>query len=304
MGPSFGNGFAAFTVLVLPGLAGFLVWELKENWRLYWATRPRALKAIAIGHHGESMATLLKPGFHSGTIPKLFTKLRRAAWRGDGQALARYKDGIHHVEEAISTFVERQLVSMLNEVSAFAATDVALEDVEIASTRVRVAIACPSVADAGEVVVIQFERQARWLVASVPRLGWIERLDQAQRRIVEIALAGFYKLSAVDLVREQLDALLGEDGDIPLYEIVDEGLVLWLGAALETKVTYDLRRSQPKRRLRGPRPDRRLPELRGCHSVFGREPILWSIWSLSWSEIADGHVPGRVARGPALLRER
>ena len=72
------------TVLVLPGLAGFLVWELKENWKLYRASRAKELGPRAIGHHGETVGRLLRPGFHSGTIPKLFTKLRRAA---EGQTM-------------------------------------------------------------------------------------------------------------------------------------------------------------------------------------------------------------------------
>ena len=80
MGPTLGVSFAAFTMLVLPGLAGFLVWEFKENWRLYRRTRAKTLREVSFGHHGETMVQLLKPGLHSGTIPKRFTKLRRAAW--------------------------------------------------------------------------------------------------------------------------------------------------------------------------------------------------------------------------------
>src|SRR5437660_11513746 len=32
---------AALVIFFLPGLAGFLVWEFKENWKLYRANRPR-----------------------------------------------------------------------------------------------------------------------------------------------------------------------------------------------------------------------------------------------------------------------
>jgi hypothetical protein len=35
VGPTLGASFAAFTVLVLPGIAGFLAWELNSNWKLY-----------------------------------------------------------------------------------------------------------------------------------------------------------------------------------------------------------------------------------------------------------------------------
>ena len=35
--------------------------------------------ARAIGHHGETMVQFLRPGFRSGTLPKLYAKLRRAS---------------------------------------------------------------------------------------------------------------------------------------------------------------------------------------------------------------------------------
>src|SRR5262249_26335691 len=83
VGPPLGVSFAAFAVFILPGFAGFLVWKFKENWALYRSTRPATLREVSIGHHGETMIGFLKPGFHSGTIPKRFTKLRRAAWKSD-----------------------------------------------------------------------------------------------------------------------------------------------------------------------------------------------------------------------------
>ncbi|MEX2560599.1 MAG: hypothetical protein WD403_11830, partial [Pirellulales bacterium] len=61
--------------LVLPGVFGFLVWELKENWRLYQANRPKLLGPVPVGHHGETVVRLLRPGLHSGLLPKLYARL-------------------------------------------------------------------------------------------------------------------------------------------------------------------------------------------------------------------------------------
>jgi hypothetical protein len=91
--------FVTLTILLLPGLAGFLVWELKENWKIYAAnhagTRPvvdtpapigevhrsdlpkTAIEQAVIGSHGETMRGMLRRGFHSGTLPKAFDRLRR-----------------------------------------------------------------------------------------------------------------------------------------------------------------------------------------------------------------------------------
>ena len=65
------------TVWLLPDAFGFLFWETKENWSLYRANRRRLLHAVAVGPHGETIKALLQPGFHSGTVPRLYRRLRR-----------------------------------------------------------------------------------------------------------------------------------------------------------------------------------------------------------------------------------
>jgi len=300
MGSALGNSFAGFTVIVLPGLAGFLVWELKENWRLYRATRPKALGPLAIGHHGESMVAFLKPGFHSGTIPKLFTKLRRAAWKDDERGVAKHKEGLHHVEESIEKFVDRQLVSMLNEVASFEPTDVAVSHVEIGSNRVQIELVCPSIASGR--TTIRFEQQSGWLVASIPEPAWIEQLDDHHRRIFEIALSGFYKLSGVEIVREQVEHVLkGDSKATPPYDIADEGLLVWPARAYDTEAVYNLRSAKLTPTVRGERFDGGLPDLAGRHALFGREPLYWSVWSTAWQQIARGEPPMPLLIGPSLL---
>lgn len=302
MGSAMGNGFAGFTVLVLPGLAGFLVWELKENWKLYRATRPEAMRSLAIGHHGETVASFLRPGFHSGTIPKLYTKLRRAAWKGDERSVTKHHAGLHHVEEAIAKFADRQLVSMLNEVAAFGATDVSLEHVEIGSNRIQITIACPSIGP--DPSTIRFELQSGWIVAGIPTPGWVGLLVDDQRRIFEIALAGFYKLSAVDIVREQVEHALRSSPSRPAppYDIADEGMVVWPGQGFETEAVYDLRSNKLTPTVRGARFDGELFDLGGRHALFGREPLYWSVWSTTWQQIARGDRPMQIIVGPSLLR--
>ncbi len=301
MGEQLAKGFAGFTVLVLPGLAGFLVWELKENWRLYRRTRSKTLRPLAIGHHGETMVRLLRPGFHSGTIPKLFPKLRRAAWRNDAAAAARATEGLHHVEEAVVTFVDRQLVSMLNESAAFRATDVAAGHVEIGSNRIQIELLCPSVAP--EPATIRFELQSGWLVASMRSLGWIGQLASDQREIFEIALAGFYKLSAIDLVREQIEhALVPSPGaTAPPYDVSDEGIVVWPGNAFDTEIVYALRSSRLAPTIRGARYEGPLVDLARRHALYGREPLYWARWSTTWQQIARSEPPSKVIVGPSLL---
>jgi hypothetical protein len=300
LGPTFGPSFAGFSVFVLPGLAGFLVWELNANWKLYRATRAAALGAVSIGHHGETMVAFLKPGFHSGTIPKLYAKLRRAAWKGDEKRAARQREGLHHVEDAIWKFADRQLASMLNEARPFAATDVEIGHVDVGSNRVDIELACPSVG--ATAAVIAFEFQSGWLVVSLPTHGWIDALTAEQRAIFQLALAGFYKLSGVDLVREQLeDVLAGGKGALPPYDISDEGLVVWPGEGYDTELVYDLHAAQPAPKVRGTRWAGHPPELADRRARFGREPLSWVMWATTWEELARGAAPLKFVQGPSLV---
>ena len=299
-GSALGASIGAFTVLVLPGIAGFLAWELNSNWKLYRHNRRAVLGAVAIGSHGETMAALLKPGFHSGTVPKLYAKLRRATWKGQERAVARASEGLHHVEDAVWKFADRQLVSMLNQDLTFRAADVAVDHVDVGSNRLRIDLICPSVA-AG-VTTIAFEEQSSWLVAGMPQLGWLAALDPGQRKVAEIALAGFYKLCGVDVVREQIEDVLIRGGlTAPAYDFADDGLVVWPGPGFDVELVYDIRASDLTATVRGEDFTGTAPTLIGEHALFGREPIQWTAWAMTWERLALGMEAAPILIGPSLL---
>ncbi len=109
------DSFAATTVFFLPGVFGFLVWELRSNWRLYAANRPATLRPLAVGNHGETVVRFLRPAFHSGTLPKRFARLRQAMKAGRDRAAAKHREALHHVEEAMHRLVERDFAGLLHE---------------------------------------------------------------------------------------------------------------------------------------------------------------------------------------------
>lgn len=139
--------FITITVLLLPGLAGFLVWELKENWNLYAANHgqrraaagdspgPSAedLAPAVVGHHGETMRGLLHRGFHSGTLPKAFDRLRAVLYaeiRDDADYPWRLRDAKRHlaeVERMVSVFCDRDLVYALDRSGADPATHLSVQ---------------------------------------------------------------------------------------------------------------------------------------------------------------------------------
>jgi hypothetical protein len=298
-----GVAWAAATVIIagVPGIFGFLVWELKENWRLYEANRPDESRPVAIGHHGETMARLLRPGFHSGTLPKLFARLRRAERRalrtGDRRAARKQREALHEVEEAVRRFVERDLLAVLDRSKSWGGALVECGEVALGSNRVRIELRCPGLSDAG--LRIAFEEQSGWLVAGVAEPGWLGRMSAEQRRALRAALAGLYKYAGVDLLREQVEAALGGAS----YDIADEGLVVWTGPRGETEAVYDLRaEGELTPRVIAGNATAPLPMLSAAPLLYRKVPLPWGLWVDVWEQDQAGKgIPETFLDGVRLL---
>jgi hypothetical protein len=192
------------TLWLLPDAFGFLIWEMKENWKLYRANRPAALEPAAVGPSGETMLRLLKPGFHSGTIPKLFAHLRRAerqaldtgAWRSARAVRQR----LATVEESVRRFVSRDALALLQLSPEWHGKPLTVGGVHLASNQVRVELRHAEYPDTPLRLAIAVEDGL--LVASVEEPGWLGRLTPAEALTLNQAMAGMYKLAGVDLVRQ------------------------------------------------------------------------------------------------------
>ena len=310
----------------IPGVFGFLAWELKENWKLYSANRSSTLRPVRIGHHGESLLRLLCPGFHSGTIPKLFARRRRAARKAhqnpNVNKQARFTEKLHHEAESLRHFVDRELVGLLRESRTFRERSLSVEHIELATNRVAVLILDEDQPD--EPVRIEFAEQSSWLIADVADVGWLASLTDEDRAVFRTALAGLYKLGAVDLVREQIESQLIAPA-IPVaaslpdatssanstatalhthpYDIASTGLIVWPLGHYEAEVHYALDETPTTT----PRP-RSLARAAGliplplASLLFAEHPVTWDDWRAYWeTEQSFSAIPLRLLPEVELL---
>jgi hypothetical protein len=295
LGRPLAYSIAFFGVHTLAGAGGFLVWELKENWRLYRANRPATLRPAVIGHHGETMARLLRPGFHSGTLPKLYAKLRRAERKahrgGTWRRPRKLREALHEAEDSVRRFAERELAAYLNGSRGWAAGPVHLAAVEAGSNRLRLELACPSLGGPG--LELKFEELSGWLLARIGRPGWLPRLSPGQAAVLATALTGFYPRSCVDLVREQIETCFAPH--CPPYDVRAPGLIVWPGPGYETEMVYDLRAEGPVLRPRvvAGRPPADLPVLEADDILFSRRAVAWQDWVEVWERDQAGEGPGK-----------
>jgi hypothetical protein len=178
----------------IPGIFGFIAWELKENWRLYKANRAPRLKPVMIGSHGESMRGLLRPGFHSGTVPKLFRKLRHA---GRARASWLHHD-LDHAAEGVERFVERELVELVARSPDWGNVRVTIADIRFGCQRAVVELAAENLGR--DALVMAFENMGGGIEFTLEEVGWADKLTEPQRAVFVLALRGLLDMAAVESI--------------------------------------------------------------------------------------------------------
>ncbi len=309
LAPDQAKVLSGMILLLLPGVFGFLVWELKENWRLYEANRPRTLRPVMIGHHGETMARLLKPGFNSGTVPKVFAKLRRAERKalrtGRGKQVRKQLARLHSVEEEVRHFIDRDFLTLLLQGRSMASMPLALGEVVPGAKRFLIELVRPGRGGPG--LWLSFEEHSGWIVAGVAEPGWLSELSPSARDALASALAGLYKMAGVDLVREPIERDLGPDA--PAYDFREEGLVVWPDNASHSEILYLLRPEPGVPPLvtiddSGNPSIAASPRLDPTRLLFSKADVTWAHWVETWEhdQAGEGHT-AELVEGLRLLPE-
>lgn len=289
-------GLGAFQ-LVVPGIAGFLVWELKENWRLYRATMKPELGPVIVGSHGEPVYRFLRPGFHSGTVPTLFKKLRKAERRGNAALARRHLEALHHVEVAMERFFLREVKALLVRSGQLPeASALTVEHVTLTPSRVALDLGCPPLGE--RPLRLAFAEQSGFLMAAVVEPGFLAALGDpsAVRRIAfATAMMGLYKLAGVDLVRGHIRAALPDGA---AFDVSERGLVVWDEGFSRERV-YPLTLDRPTL----------VPEgggepLRTDRIAFSRREVKWDDWRRAWEGPAATRALRDRVMGEQLLLPR
>jgi hypothetical protein len=278
----------------IPGVFGFLAWELKENWKLYRATRPATLGPVIVGSHGETVLRLLRPGFHSGTLPKRYARLRKAA----GTAAHKHLHELDHIGQGILHFFRRDLLAWLTHSRGWG--DGPLPEVgrlQLGTNQVRVELLCP---ERGGGVWLEFRLHGRLLTARLSPEGtppWTAGLGPEQRGVLHDALAGFYKKAGIDLAEEHLAACLPGGS---AHDVIERGVLVWRG---QTPALYPFP-PEPRWEAQGVGSVTQLlsysgtqalrwPVLSAEEVMFKGKEVRWEAWVDVWERDAagKGHEP-------------
>jgi hypothetical protein len=302
VGAQVANVIATVNTWLSPDVFGFLFWELKENWRLYRSNRAPLLKPVMVGHHGETVLQLLRPGFHSGTVPRLYDKLRRAERVAVATGLWRtaraYRHRLQQVEESVRLFLEREFLALLLQSRSWKDRPLRTGKIELATRLIRIELEHDDYPQ--QPLRLALTEKTGWLVAYVEQRGWLTFVPPAQQAALTTAMAGFYKFAGVDLVREQVEAGLANTGCA--FDLDAEGLVVRsLPQPHESIVCpmYDTVRLalwppvKPQHNM--------LPVPPPEHLIFARWPVTWQRWLEVWRQEQSGMTPRLLPDGMVLL---
>lgn len=307
IGPVGANTLAVFMLYAMTDAAGFLVWEFKENWRLYRANRSPALEPQALSHGSETLPRLLMGGGHGARsrLARIFGKLRHAerqAHRTGSWAESRkQRAALEEIRDSVAEFVRRGFLGLLGSSKAFAETALALRDVRLGLNQVTLELEWSRAP--GKRLLVAFEAESGWLVASIMDAGFLPDLSLEQRAAFKTALVGLYKSSGVELVKEQVALYLASFTALGLvFDVTREGLKVWPKDQLEASAVYDLAldgvvKPHP---LFVPTP-LALPPLEARRLMFVHTDVGWDEWLLAWTEEESGRPPALAERVPFPL---
>lgn len=202
-----------FVQFGIPGICGFIAWELKSNWKLYRRSASKVLKPAIVTSHGEDILHMLRPGFHSGTIPKLFERIRKATTygmkSGDWQGLRRLLLQKQHVCEEVHRFAERAFkaeftnsIRMARQVS-----NIDIGEIEIALHKIIIPVSIDMQQEGKFSFQIHYQYKSHILFACV-RPPMLQKIADEMETYLGFALLVFWKKSGVQMSKEMADAYL------------------------------------------------------------------------------------------------
>lgn len=245
-----------FTVIgLIPGFLGFMVWEIKENWRLYKANMPETLTSIQFGSHGETARGMLAPGFHSGTIPALFRRARH------GTATT---DGFDHAHHGIERFFQGSFLTLLEGTRGFPRPE--LKEIRLTKSSFSALVLVN-----GRTAELAIRWRGHWLEADWEDNSLRDGLNPECRAAWDDARTGLWLLSGAEVLAPPLVSATGAlaHGAIP------QGC--WIRTVSgEVRYSWDNATDPlPPEGGHGPRLSR------GAF-LLANQPIAWADWTNRW----------------------
>lgn len=211
---------SAIIIGSIPGIFGFIVWELKENWRLYAANRSERYPKAVIGHHGETVRALLRPGFHSGTVPKIYrsirTKVRDAALSGKTPLLSKHWHELIELQDNIQLSIQRDLIPLLTSFEGWAKLqpNIATKTPTTQNIVFKIGIATND-----EPIKVHIQHKNNHILAEVQKPEWFYHLSGDIQKHFDLSLQILFESLSVDMDYDETHVAEAEAGMVDPWQV-------------------------------------------------------------------------------------
>ncbi len=185
----------------IPGIFGFLVWELNSNWKLFEKNRNRKITPTIMGSHGESLSRLMIPSIHSGTIPKLWKKVRKAIYKKDYRKAAQRMHELDHIREKIEENIHFHFLSYLQTSKRWSKYPIQLAVVKLTPCTINLTF---DVGPNDEPIELWLNNDFRALTAYWIDVKPLRQLNPNQWAAFHDALRGLYSYLGIQIIKINL----------------------------------------------------------------------------------------------------
>lgn len=198
--------FVQFHAFIFTGCFGFLVWELKQNWGLYQANRPKIISKSAVLENGDTLPELLYTGPSPGKIPALYQKLRNTLKLDHETDLLRIRTietQLQEMRRHLYHFAKKHLLYGLKSHAVFEGVPFKIKTIRLFVGGLFVSIKIGTEENA--YLMLHFEiKNERLYVFSKLSEGANNRLSALQKEYLDLVLFAFYKKAGVSWIEEQI----------------------------------------------------------------------------------------------------
>ncbi|MDF1667619.1 MAG: hypothetical protein P1V97_38130, partial [Planctomycetota bacterium] len=284
----------ALVVSFLPAaFLTFVIWELKENRKLFFLNRPPEITAAPITKQGQTLSDILNPSNYGNTLPAIYAKLRKfereAQLTGDWIHSRRQRELLEDINSSLRQFLKREFLPVLSHCVHWKDKPLLISDIRLGHNNIFVKF---DKADSKFTMTLLYEWASGWVRTQVLDQEGSEDLNEDQRHSFESALLGLYKKSGVDLVHSQIEKCL-EQFPVPVsHQIIQKGVKVWPSGKMEEAVLYRLEEgvpSDPEFSYSLNTPTWNPPK--DVQFYFPNVDLNWQRWTDLWDRKKNLHTP-------------
>lgn len=271
----------------------FIIWELKENRKLFFLNRPPEITAAPITKQGQTLSDILNPSNYGHTLPAIYAKLRKferdAQTTGDWVHSRKQRELLEDINSALQEFLKREFLPVLSNCIYWKDNPLAISDIRLGHNNIFMKF---KKANSKFSITLLFEWASGWVRTQVIDQEGSDELNEDQHHSFESALLGLYKKSGVDLVHSQLEKALAQFPVPVSHQIIQSGVKVWPSGNMQEAVLYRLEEgvpSDPESPYSMTNPSWNPPK--DVQFYFPNVDLNWDRWTKLWDEKKNVHAP-------------